>query len=164
RVTLRMPSAGRQEGEGTNMASKTNSQGVAGQSGTVPRTPPSLPSTQASMHESGQGSQDSDGRLIDHIANASEGLHLEREVQGRYGEDPFFQDILKNPKHYKNFEVRDGLVLLRDRGCELLCIPDIRIRERSAREIVITHAHSLLAHLGSTKTLSLLRDHVWWKS
>lgn len=34
---------------------------------------------------------------------------------------------------------------------------------RTLREIFISEAHSLLAHLGSVKTLSYLRDHVWWK-
>ena len=31
-------------------------------------------------------------------------------------------------------------------------------------EMIISEAHSLLAHLGVNKTLNYLRDHVWWKS
>ena len=34
---------------------------------------------------------------------------------------------------------------------------------RNAREVVISEAHSLLAHLGTNKTLNYLWDHVWWK-
>ena len=30
-------------------------------------------------------------------------------------------------------------------------------------EIIISEAHSLLAHLGASKTLSYLRDYIWWK-
>ncbi len=48
--------------------------------------------------------------------------------------------------------------------CELLCIPDYVHKGRSVKEIVIDEAHSLLAHLGTRKTLAYLRDHVWWKS
>ena len=33
----------------------------------------------------------------------------------------------------------------------------------SAREIIISEAHSILAHLGSAKTLDYLWDYVWWK-
>ena len=33
----------------------------------------------------------------------------------------------------------------------------------SAREIIISEAHSMLAHLGAHKTLDYLQDHVWWK-
>lgn len=58
----------------------------------------------------------------------------------------------------------DGLVVLRDDGAERLCIPDVLTDGRSLHEIVISHAHSLLAHLGAYKTLCLLRDHVWWKT
>ncbi|EJC97404.1 ribonuclease H-like protein, partial [Fomitiporia mediterranea MF3/22] len=39
----------------------------------------------------------------------------------------------------------------------------ILIHNRNAREIVIEHAHSILAHLGLQKTLSYLREQVWWK-
>ncbi|QRV93625.1 Transposon Tf2-1 polyprotein [Ceratobasidium sp. AG-Ba] len=46
----------------------------------------------------------------------------------------------------------------------LLCIPNVKIGERLAREVVITHAHSILAHLGARKTLQWLRTQVWWKS
>lgn len=41
--------------------------------------------------------------------------------------------------------------------------PKVLIQGRSAREIVISEAHSMLAHLGANKTLDYLRDHVWWK-
>ncbi|EIN06213.1 DNA/RNA polymerase, partial [Punctularia strigosozonata HHB-11173 SS5] len=46
----------------------------------------------------------------------------------------------------------------------LLCIPNCLINGRSAREIVIARAHSMLAHLGPSKTVAYLRESVWWKS
>jgi hypothetical protein len=47
----------------------------------------------------------------------------------------------------------------------LLCIPEkIQVNGRSLREIIISEGHSLLAHLRYTKTLSYLRDYVWWKT
>lgn len=102
--------------------------------------------------------------LLEHIAGSSEGLHLQSELRNRYGEDPFFGDILTKPTQFKNFVVEDGLVTLRDQDRILLCIPNVIINGRNVREIVISHAHSLLAHLGPHKTASLLRDHVWWKT
>lgn len=102
--------------------------------------------------------------LLEHIAGSSEGLHLQSELRNRYGEDPFFGDILTKPTQFKNFVVEDGLVTLRDQDRILLCIPNVVINGRNVREIVISHAHSLLAHLGPHKTASLLRDHVWWKT
>lgn len=103
--------------------------------------------------------------MFAHLVTDPEGIDLVREMAGRYREDDFFRDVLNDPKQFKNFEVTtEGLIFLKDRGNRLLCIPHVLIYDRNAREIVITHAHSLLAHLGASKTLSLLRDHVWWKT
>ncbi|KAI0079766.1 hypothetical protein K474DRAFT_1556077, partial [Panus rudis PR-1116 ss-1] len=102
--------------------------------------------------------------FLQHISEAADGIDLEGVLRNRYAEDAFFKVILENPKHYKNFVVRDGLVFIKESGQELLCIPDVRVSGRSVREVVILHAHSLLAHLGTYKTLGLLRDHVWWKT
>ena len=85
------------------------------------------------------------------------------KVKGRYAEDPFFKMILDSPQTYRNFEERDGYICLRTKERNTICIPDILIDERKARERLITQAHSVLAHLGTTKTLTYLRDHVWWK-
>src|SRR5258708_28191695 len=68
------------------------------------------------------------------------------------------------PREYKNFELSDGMIYVWYDGKKLLCIPKIIIKGSSAREMVISEAHSLLAHLGARKTLSYLRDHVWWKT
>lgn len=69
-----------------------------------------------------------------------------------------------SPKQFKKFEVVNSLVFLKDWSRDLLCVPDIQVTGRNMREIVISHAHSLLAHLGSQKMSDLLRDHVWWKT
>ncbi|KAF8814451.1 hypothetical protein BYT27DRAFT_7021729, partial [Phlegmacium glaucopus] len=66
------------------------------------------------------------------------------------------------PGDFRNFEIIDQLVYLKESDRQVLCIPKILIQGRSAREIVISEAHSMLAHLGASKTLDYLRDHVWW--
>ncbi|EPS92654.1 hypothetical protein FOMPIDRAFT_37369, partial [Fomitopsis schrenkii] len=109
-------------------------------------------------------SQDENSSLLDHMAEGQAGVNIIKEVRNRYHEDSFFGDILREPKHYKNFDVKEGLIHLKDKGTYRLCIPDVTIDGRSAREIVIRHAHSMLAHLGAVKTLSYLRDQVWWKT
>ncbi|RPD52025.1 hypothetical protein L227DRAFT_515427, partial [Lentinus tigrinus ALCF2SS1-6] len=102
--------------------------------------------------------------FMQHLSESTDGLDLLAVLKGRYGEDQFFARILENPKHFKNFDLQEGLVFIRDANKCLLCIPKVLINGRSAREIVIRHAHSILAHLGTHRTLCLLRDHVWWKS
>ncbi|TFY69679.1 hypothetical protein EVJ58_g270 [Rhodofomes roseus] len=105
-----------------------------------------------------------DHGLVEHLASELEGVDLAAEVRNRYQEDPFFDDILRNPKHFKNFSIQDGLIFLKDNSTERMCLPNVTSNGRSVREIAIRHAHSLLAHLGATKTLGYLRDQVWWKT
>ncbi|KAI0077428.1 hypothetical protein K474DRAFT_1596014, partial [Panus rudis PR-1116 ss-1] len=126
-------------------------------------TPLSEPNPVIEAPREGVPSTNTDA-FLEHVSTASEGIDLEGALRNRYVEDPFFKTVLENSKHYKNFVPRDGLIFIRERGVELLCIPDVLVNGRSAREIVILHAHSLLAHLGTYKTLGLLRDHVWWKT
>jgi hypothetical protein len=48
-------------------------------------------------------------------------------------------------------------------GHHVLCIPAIKAGNCTAREIVISEAHLLLAHLGPHNTLTYLRELIWWK-
>ncbi|KZT26150.1 hypothetical protein NEOLEDRAFT_1048312, partial [Neolentinus lepideus HHB14362 ss-1] len=90
------------------------------------------------------------------------GANLPDCLRNRYEEDQFFKLVTSQPDHYPNFLMRDGLIFLRDNENLLLCIPDIHIGSRKAREILISHAHSILAHLGAKKTLYYLKTVVWW--
>ncbi|TFK32537.1 hypothetical protein BDQ12DRAFT_728580 [Crucibulum laeve] len=91
-------------------------------------------------------------------------MPMPESLHYQYQNDPFFREILTKPAHYMDFEERDGLVFYKHEGKERLCIPNVMIGSRNACEIVIKHAHSLLAHLGTKKTLNFLRDEVWWKT
>ena len=39
----------------------------------------------------------------------------------------------------------------------------VLVKGHSTQEIIISEAHSMLAHLGANKTLDYMHDHVWWK-
>ncbi|KZP03054.1 hypothetical protein FIBSPDRAFT_769535, partial [Athelia psychrophila] len=101
--------------------------------------------------------------LPDVIASGDPSIDIHRQLIGRYIEDPLFKIVLDKPSEYKNFEVSNGLVLLKENELRFLCIPDIKIGDRRLREILISHAHSILAHLGPRKTITYLRENVWWK-
>ncbi|EJF61678.1 hypothetical protein DICSQDRAFT_18125, partial [Dichomitus squalens LYAD-421 SS1] len=167
RVVLHPPRAERQEGVGAQLTSPStpSTETATKTAEQADSTPPSSTlqdsstSAQPAEHVERSGAQ-----LLDHIAGSQDGIHLEGALHNRYAEDVFFAPIIQNPHQYKNFYVSNGLVFLRERGRELLCIPRVIVNGRSTREIVISHAHSLLAHLGPRKTADLLRDHVWWKT
>jgi hypothetical protein len=103
-----------------------------------------------------------DASLIN-VVLESDGIDLIKELQGRYKEDTILRSIIEKPKEFRNFEVKDELVYLKLDGRSLLCIPKITISGRSVHEIIISEAHSIVAHLGTSKTLNYLRDYVWWK-
>ena len=91
------------------------------------------------------------------VQKDQEGINLKEILKNRYSEDSFFKLILDNPRQYKNFELDNGLVFMKRNNEKLLCIPHILHEGRNVREIVISEAHSLLAHLGARKTIDYLR-------
>ena len=97
------------------------------------------------------------------LTQSSLGIDLLSEIRGNYNIDPFFRVILEQPKDFRNFEEKDQLLYLKEHEKRVLCITKILIQGRNVREIVISEAHSMLAHLGASKTVDYLRDHVWWR-
>ena len=101
---------------------------------------------------------------LTYLVNQSEqGFSLPGCLRGQYENDDFFAPIVKNPIGYNHFALDDGLLYHKTDGRRVLCVPDVEISGRKVREMLITHAHSILAHLGSEKTLNYLRENVWWK-
>ena len=87
------------------------------------------------------------------------------QIKGQYHRDPFYKKILDSPREFKNFETKgDGYIRMKLVDRTVLCIPNIQEDERRLQEIVIDEAHSLLAHLGPKKTLTYLREFVWWET
>ena len=103
--------------------------------------------------------------LIDWICDRSNQTDLFNSIQQGYPHNSTFKRFLENLTQFKNFELRNGLIYLKEKGYQLLCIPaDMVINGKSLQETFISEAHSLLAHLISVKTLAYLRDHIWWKT
>lgn len=71
------------------------------------------------------------------MSSSNEGIYLLKELTGEYTNDPFYERIIKKRDEFRNFEVENGLVYLKEKETKVLCIPKVIIRGRSAREIVI---------------------------
>ena len=97
------------------------------------------------------------------LTQTSLGIDILTELQGKYNEDPFFWTILEKPSEFRNFEEQAQLVHLKNNNRQVLCVPKVLIQGRNAHEIIISEAHSMLAHLGPSRTLDYLQDQVWWK-
>ena len=164
RFILKGPAApgGRKEGGSSSHAENTQSVIAEPVASTViadapePTPPMELPSNPANVHHGLRST------LVDLIRVSDGGIDLMSELRNRATEDPFFRIVMEKPHEYRNFEVKEGLLYLKEHGHPVLCIPKVIIQERSAREVIISEAHSLLAHLGTSKTLDYLWDHVWW--
>lgn len=102
------------------------------------------------------GIDTSNALLLGIVSQSTPGLDLLAEFCGKYGLDPTFQSILARPRDFLNFKVDGQLVYLKRPEGRVLCIPKILVQGRSAHEVVILEAHSMLAHLGAGKTLDYL--------
>lgn len=135
---------------------------------------PNAPSNPTTSSEEGPTKKELDQALLPLLTKLTAPVDLLTSVptkgiafpdclRGRYAEDPFFKIVLESPRQFKNFTIRNELVFLTlAGGREVLCIPDCLIDGRSAREIIISHAHSLLAHLDGREAghpVLLVRSH-----
>lgn len=100
--------------------------------------------------------------LIEFVTSKLQDIDFLDVLRHASPKDTLLRKILHSPQEYHNFEVINGLVYLKNHRRQILCIPDSVIVDRqSIKEIIISEAHSLLAHLGSQKTQTYLKDHVW---
>ena len=83
-----------------------------------------------------------------------------------YKEDNFFKLVIDGPEKYGSFFTeRDGILFHSTDGVSVAaCIPDSLFKGRRVRELVISHYHETLGHLGFRKTLAAIRTQVWWPS
>jgi hypothetical protein len=90
-------------------------------------------------------------------------IDIHERIVNQYNEDKFFTRILNQPHAFKNFKLSNGHVFVKNNNQHILCILDIVIGKWCIRKILISHVHSILAHLGPSKRLTYLRENVWWK-
>lgn len=88
---------------------------------------------------------------------------LLRSIRDHYAPDSFLSLIHHDPDQFRDFVLEDGYIYLRLNGRRVLCVPSVTVDGQSVRAQLIDQVHSVLAHLGSAKTLAYLREHVWWK-
>ena len=67
--------------------------------------------------------------LVEVVLESTARIDLIKELKGRYQEDALFKTILDKPKEFRNFEVKDDLVYLKEASKRLLCIPKILVQQ-----------------------------------
>jgi transposase InsO family protein len=104
------------------------------------------------------------GSLVNFVASKVKEVNILNVIKNNYHTDKRFTQVIENPKQFKNFRYENGLLYIIHRdGRKALCVPGkVGFKGQTIREIIISEAHSLLAHLGSSKTYHYLHDHVWW--
>ncbi|KZP11782.1 hypothetical protein FIBSPDRAFT_756326, partial [Athelia psychrophila] len=85
-------------------------------------------------------------------------------VRDGYKDDRMYAKMMGDLAHYKSFRSEEGLLYTKNRmGTEVVCIPRaLHPTQRSLTEMVITHAHDTLGHLGFQKTSEYARRWFWW--
>ena len=68
-----------------------------------------------------------EGTLLDVVSQSLQGMDLLAELRGKFELDPAFQSILNRPKDFRNFEVIDQIIYLKDSEKRVLCIPKVLI-------------------------------------
>lgn len=92
-------------------------------------------------------------------------LDIHRRVRAAYREDPFFHKIIAAPSEHARFKCENGLLWhLNREGTWVLCVPKAKHGQRYVTEIITSHAHEALGHLGYRRTSDYVRRWYWWPS
>lgn len=84
-------------------------------------------------------------------------------VRAGYKADPLFKVVLESPEEYKQFFVRDGLIITRTRdGSEVTCVSRTKHGDESIPGIILGEAHKALGHYGFQRTSEYTRRWYWW--
>lgn len=97
------------------------------------------------------------------IQSTEQALDIPRSFVPHYTNDKFFKAVVERPTDYSNFRLESGIIYLNTGDEDLICVPEFLHQGRSIREIIIEHAHRILAHLGASKTAQYVRARFWWK-
>jgi hypothetical protein len=87
-----------------------------------------------SSFELGDELEQMDESLLNVINSGWHGLDLAKLLANHYGEDTVFRKILETPKEFRNFEVENGLIYLKDADHRMLCVPNITYKGRNVRD------------------------------
>ena len=103
---------------------------------------------------------DTSSSLPEVLLESAAGIDLFKIIKGRYIEDKVFKSVIGKPRDFRNFKLKDDLLYITLAGKELLCIPKILFNGRSIQEIILSEAHSMLAYLECSKSVTVKYEHV----
>ncbi|QRV81672.1 Transposon Ty3-I Gag-Pol polyprotein [Ceratobasidium sp. AG-Ba] len=118
-------------------------------------------------------------KVADKVAHAKPTAYMEQQSKGvyydaspgllegirnKYSSDNLFAKVLNNPSHFKNFDIDNGIIYIKQNSGKAICVPNIDVNGRRAREEIIKSTHEVLRHAGNRKTLYGMRGRVWWDS
>ncbi|KAF8595327.1 hypothetical protein BDV93DRAFT_457008 [Ceratobasidium sp. AG-I] len=83
-------------------------------------------------------------------------------IRKGYESDTQFANIYNDVDQFPSYSPSDGLLYMNEHGRSYLCVPDVSIGEYNIRLLLISHAHSMLSHLGNRKTYAYMRESLWW--
>src|SRR6266705_3180480 len=78
-------------------------------------------------------------------------------IKSDYKSSQIYQEILENPRNFKDFSIKDGLITqLGEGGTTQIVVPKGNYERKSIQEIILKNTHEILGHLGSKKTVEIL--------
>ncbi|KAF8752463.1 hypothetical protein RHS01_07674 [Rhizoctonia solani] len=91
-------------------------------------------------------------------------LDVNEAIANGYQSDKDYARIVNEPSRFAQFELRDNLLYFTEHGRTYLCVPDTTVGEWHIRTLLISHAHSIVSHLGYKKTYAYMRESLYWKN
>jgi hypothetical protein len=129
---------------------------LVGTAGTSSTDSVELEGEGAPTEETGHTCDASDPTEPTHITSLVTEIDTIELIRRSYSGDPQFRKIVDNLKEYPNYTLDDDLLYMREHGHNYLCVPNAKTDKYNVRDLLIVHAHSIVAHLGGCKTYAFI--------
>jgi hypothetical protein len=78
---------------------------------------------------------------------------LDEDIRGGYEKDRVFSKIIETPEDHPNFELKDGMIWMKNQGGDMVvCVPLAPSKDSTLHGRIIDQAHSIVGHFGPAKT------------
>ncbi|KAF8752795.1 hypothetical protein RHS01_07224 [Rhizoctonia solani] len=98
-----------------------------------------------------------------HITQLVSEIDVVSAIAEGYKKDKDYEKIIEEPSQFPQFELRKELIYFSKHGRLYLCVPNTTSGDWHIRTLLISHAHSMVSHLGYKKTYAYMRESLYWK-
>jgi len=88
---------------------------------------------------------------------------FKEDIRKGYMMDPFFRKVIEKMRTHPSFEIKEGIIWMKNRGGEdIVCIPSTILADTTLKTKILDQAHQVVGHYGPQRMSDYIRCWYWW--